>query len=276
MLLGIVVEGHPDPASYLTYPFQHSAVGTDKLPIYKGANSAEDCPSELRFQCSVCPKGKPCDHAYGTKGKRACKDGGRWACHHSPSGSKEEVWPEIVNDTLGSDAIEESMAPITRETILRRALGWLVNNFEYKTDIDTAEFPKYNLEGCAEKSDKCPRRSNTYPGYRYLSDCSGFVGMAWMTDVKNPAPTHFLKSTVVNKLGSCNSLCAGDAIVREGGKHIVLFRQWDVKGKTFSGWQMGGEFGKANHFTGTLRSNDVCVRRKNVEASSACPADLVV
>jgi hypothetical protein len=68
------------------------------------------------------------------------------------------------------------------------------------------ERPTTQLEGCPRNS------SYDCPVERYLSDCSGYVGMAWRTLDPFPTPNHFLQPTVAAII-ACRDLQPGDAIV---------------------------------------------------------------
>jgi hypothetical protein len=187
------------------------------------------------------------------------------------------------NDTSVAEDMVQSMRPISRLEILQRAVVWLANSFEYKFYNYTQDRPRANLEGCAEASVRaeptdCPRPWNAGD---YLSDCSGFVGMAWKTTTRIPAPIHF-KSPTVSKQINCKDLRPGDAIL-VGTSHIILFREWRAgspgKGPLeYTGWQMGGEKGKANRIYAKITS-ETCHCRLGLKdgcASSSSLANLLV
>lgn len=194
----------------LTFPFGNvTGEGSDGFPTYTGRNQAEACPTSLVFRCDKCHRGR-CDKpvVQNNTDNRPCLD--HYACHHMPWDDSGAVATSTVeaNRLVGS-AHPVLMRSMTRREVMERALSWVASGYEYKWYHSTKsleERPTTQLEGCARNS------SYACPVERYLSDCSGYVGMAWRTHLPFPPPEYFLLPTVATTI-ACQDLQPGDAIV---------------------------------------------------------------
>jgi len=157
--------------------------------------------------------------------------------------------------------------PITRQEILDRAVVWVEHGIRYSQ-------LRYHKEA---------QRGNTEMAYR--TDCSGYVAMAWKTEVA-PSTSHYA-STNPSKLFrriACNELLPGDALVTKGKGHIALFREWlSQRDGSFTAWEEAnvelGTVAQTRSFNKDMRilyaENDahkiigssklfLCLRRNNI------------
>ena len=194
----------------LTFPFGNvTGEGSDGFPTYTGSNQAEACPPQLVYKCDECHHGK-CDKpvVQNNTDHRPCID--HYACHHMPWGDSDVVMTGVARAKRSAHPTQPvSMRSMTRREVMERALSWVASGYEYKWYHSTkslADRPTTQLEGCARNS------SYACPVERYLGDCSGYVGMAWRTELPFPPPDYFLLPTVATII-ACRDLQPGDAIV---------------------------------------------------------------
>jgi len=202
--------------------------GTDGYPDFIGENSAEGCPSQLKFNCSECADGSDgCNSSPNMKpGCRPCENGR----DHNPSQACRMIPRQPSEVGLPT----RPWRPMSRLEILQRGIGWIVNGFEYKWHKDVM-----NLESCSLQNNvtDCPK-------YRYTLDCDGFVKMSWgMVDGDDVTA----RATQLE----CSKMLPGDAITYYNSAngdflHAQLFRGVDQQHSTWTIWQMGGGDGKMN------------------------------
>jgi len=227
----------------------------DGYPDYDmaGDNNAESCPwrsycSDRRRRApSPPPQFSPTEvPMLGELGRDDCRCG-------TPDGRKSSGCYQCKAYKVGSvthhldKSSHSNLEPMKRSAIIERALGWVAWGFVY------------GHAGYAPET--CARHDNvTCPYYAYGTSlwavCDSLIDMAFRS-----APRYTI---------DCEDLLPGDAIHHP--HHIMMFRRWMPgnkfeKNAKFLGYQMGGEWGKANaqviRIYGYNPEDWTCYRRNN-------------
>eukprot|EP00658_Telonema_sp_P-2_P048558 TRINITY_DN36934_c0_g2_i1.p1 TRINITY_DN36934_c0_g2~~TRINITY_DN36934_c0_g2_i1.p1 ORF type:complete len:280 (+),score=29.61 TRINITY_DN36934_c0_g2_i1:11-850(+) len=223
--------------NHLVWPYDGHGAVVAGLPSPAGPNDVQAGACPAKKKCKPCPDG--CDKKPGhCVGNYFCSVEGR---NHK------------LHDNVN----------VTRDWILKRAVGWLVNTFHYMDTMCT--------ETCSGKE------PYACPGYGWLADCIGFVHMAWQY---NPGSARSGNMTADHETliqeGVSNGAfypvpmlnCSTADWVSTGG-HSMLFIEWaggaKAPKKFLKVWQMGGTRGKVNIDTVLRGLHYKCFRRSGVE-----------
>eukprot|EP00757_Euglenozoa_sp_SAG-D1_P021720 gene21720-8397_t len=148
LLLGVVVVlASADPHSGPRWTFPYGGAGiinAEGIPWYAN-DSAKDA--------SVCPNKHRC---------KPCWSGG---CHDGKNGSCTGNWTCPIVYT--KHRLNKLREPLYMDTwkIMARAVGWLVNTFQYTKST--------NLETCSGQE------NYTCPSFGFTADCIGYANMAF-------------------------------------------------------------------------------------------------
>eukprot|EP00656_Telonema_subtile_P033556 TRINITY_DN3728_c0_g1_i1.p1 TRINITY_DN3728_c0_g1~~TRINITY_DN3728_c0_g1_i1.p1 ORF type:complete len:264 (+),score=50.71 TRINITY_DN3728_c0_g1_i1:85-876(+) len=225
-------------ADHLVWPYDGHGVMTAGLPSPGGPNDVQAAACPNKKKCKSCPSG--CDKKPGhCVGSYFCSVEGR---------NPKLPYADVVN--------------MTRTTILKRAVGWLVNTYHY---MDTQ-----CTETCSGSEPyACPK-------YGWLADCIGYLHMAWQynpgsTRTGNMTADHeriIEEGLAARAFYPVNMLnCTTGDWVTTGG-HSMLFMNWaggaKAPKKFLKVWQMGGTKGKVNIDTVIRGPKQKCFRRSGV------------